>query len=89
MKVENIAQKRREIESLLSDTVGRNVEVSFTKLGRDTPYSVAIQTTLYEFEETPSGPRGPMYLSINASMLQDESQLDDLVQAIGRRYKGE
>jgi hypothetical protein len=68
----------RTIEVLLSPLVDRPVDATFTKLGKDRKYSVAIQTSLYEFDES-GGPKGPMYLNLNKDLLRD---VDDLVQTL-------
>ena len=67
---------RRSIETLMNIFVeDRDVEVSFSHLGKDTDYTCAIQTTLYEFDENTDGPKGPMYLTLNSSLLQDTNKL--------------
>ena len=65
----------RTIEVLLSPLVDRPVDATFTKLGEGTNYSMAIQTSLYEFDEK-GGPKGPMYLNLNKRLLTD---IDELV----------
>ena len=77
----------RVIESLLSDIVGRNVEVSFSHLGGGKDYVVSIQTTLYEFDDGVDGPLGPMYVTFNNSLLQGTSQILTALNEIVAVYK--
>jgi hypothetical protein len=51
MKIENRHECARNIEKQLSPIVGRPVEVTFSHLGKEKRYSIAIQTTLYEFSD--------------------------------------
>ena len=64
----------RTIEVLLSPLVDRPVDATFTKLGEGTNYSMAIQTSLYEFDEN-GGPKAPMYLNLNKRLLTDIDKL--------------
>lgn len=65
----------RMIEQMMSKVFGRRVEVNFSQLGRGKDYSIAIQKTLYEFDEFDDGPKGPMYLTMNLTLLQDSSRM--------------
>ena len=65
----------RTIEVLLSPLVDRPVDATFTKLGQGRNYSVAIQTSLYEFDKS-GGPKGPLYINLNKSLLRN---IDDFV----------
>ena len=65
----------RMIEQMMSKVFGRRVEVNFSQLGRDKDYSIAIQKTLYEFDEFDDGPKGPMYLTMNLTLLQDSNRM--------------
>ena len=65
----------RTIEQMMSKVFGRRVEVNFSQLGRDKDYSIAIQKTLYEFDEFDDGPKGPMYLTMNLTLLQDSNRM--------------
>ena len=65
----------RMIEQMMSKAFGRRVEVNFSQLGRDKDYSIAIQKTLYEFDEFDDGPKGPMYLTMNLTLLQDSNRM--------------
>tara|TARA_R100001594_G_scaffold98672_3_gene133150 strand:- start:3896 stop:4153 length:258 start_codon:yes stop_codon:yes gene_type:complete len=66
---------RRAVETLMGAIVDRNVEVNFSHLGKDTDYTYAIQTTLYEFDDTSVGPKGPLYLTLSSRLLQDANDL--------------
>jgi hypothetical protein len=72
----------RAIESLMSPIAGRDVEVSFSHLGQGKDYSVAVQTTLYQFDENVDGPKGPMYITLNAYLLQDTRSLIEVLNKI-------
>jgi len=63
------------IELMMSRIFDRSVEVNFSQLGKDKDYSVAIQKTLYEFDEFDDGPKGPMYLTMNSTLLQDSNRM--------------
>lgn len=67
------------IEALLSNETERNVEVSFSHLGRDREFDITIQKTLYEFDDEHDGPLGTVYVVINTVFLQDYIALVDLV----------
>tara|TARA_R100001510_G_C7654272_1_gene212912 strand:+ start:3735 stop:3995 length:261 start_codon:yes stop_codon:yes gene_type:complete len=58
-------------EMALSQGLGREVHVTFSQLGKGRDYSVSVQKTLFEFEEFGNGPKGPMYLTLNVTLLQD------------------
>lgn len=87
MKVNNIPNTKRKIEMGLRLATGRPVQVSFTHLGKDKDYSVAIQTTLYEFDSESNGPKGTMYLSLNSRLLQNETMLMNTVMEITNLYR--
>ena len=70
----------------MTAVVKRNVEVNFSHLGKDTDYKIAIQKTLYEFDEECDGPLGPMYLSLNTSLLQDVGKLTKTLSEITSKY---
>jgi len=72
----------RLIEKMMSLVVDRDVEVNFSQLGKGKNYSIAIQTSLYEFDENVSGPKGPMYISLNNYLLQDTSELINVLNTI-------
>ena len=76
----------RTIEVLLSPLVDRPVDATFTKLGKDTSYSMAIQTSLYEFDEK-GGPKGPMYISLNNYLLQDTGEVLRVLKKIVDDYR--
>ena len=76
---------RRAVETMMNVFIkDRNVEVSFSHLGKGIDYTCAIQTTLYEFDEDNDGPKGPMYLTLNSGLLQDT---DELCEALSRVMK--
>ena len=83
----NKAMLGRALEVLLSEIVGRDVEVTFTRLGQSKDYSVSIQTTLYEFDENVSGPKGPMYISLNNYLLQDTGEVLRVLKKIVDDYR--
>ncbi len=68
------------MERLLLPIIGRPVHVSFALLG-DVPFTTAVQTSLYEFDESQDGPKGPMYITLNASLVHD---IDELLEVLGR-----
>ena len=68
----------RTVEVLLSPLVGRPVDATFTKLGVGRDYSLAMQKSLYEFDDS-DGKKGPMYLNLNRILLTD---IDRLVQTL-------
>jgi len=72
----------RLIEKMMSLVVDRDVEVNFSQLGKGKDYSIAIQTSLYEFDENVSGLKGPMYISLNNYLLQDTSELINVLNTI-------
>jgi len=65
----------RMIELMMSKAFGRSVEVNFSQLGKGKDYSITIQKTLYEFDEFDDGPKGPMYLTMNLTLLQDSNRM--------------
>ena len=85
MKIENKHECARYIERQMSPIVGRPVEVTFSHLGKEKRYSVAIQTTLYEFSEE-DGPLGPMYITLNVTLLQDGKLIDEVFEEIASKY---
>lgn len=87
MKVVRKEHMRRKIERALELEVGRPVQVSFSHLGKDKDYSVAIQTTLYEFDGESNGPKGTMYLSLNSRLLQNQTMLMNTVMEITNLYR--
>jgi len=87
MKVMRIETTKRKIQKSLEATTGRPVQVSFSHLGKDKDYSVAIQTTLYEFDGEPAGPKGTMYLTLNRRLLQNKTVLQDTVMEIQNLYR--
>lgn len=87
MKVKRIEYTRRRIERSMELAVGRPVRVSFSHLGKDRRYSVAIQTTLYEFGSEPNGSKGTMHLSLNTTLLQNKTMLQDTVMEIQNLYR--
>jgi len=87
MKVKRIEHTRRRIEMAMELEVGRPVQVSFSHLGKDKDYSVAIQTTLYEFGGEPAGPKGTMYLTLNRRLLQNKTMLQGTVMEIQNLYR--
>ena len=87
MKVKRIEHTRRRIEMSMEKVVGRPVQVSFSHLGKDKKYSVAIQTTLYEFDGGPDGPKGTMYLTLNRTLLQSKTMLQGTVMEIENLYR--
>ena len=89
MKVRSIPKISRLIESDLREVTKRPVQVSFGHLGKVKTYSVAIQTTLYEFEGANIGPKGTKYLTLNTTLLQDKKALTEVVNSIAEKYKSE
>lgn len=89
MKTRSIPKISRMIESDLRVATKRPVQVSFGHLGKVKTYSIAIQTTLYEFEGTDIGPKGTMYLTLNTTLLQDKKTLTEVVNRIAEKYKSE
>tara|TARA_Y100001938_G_C8018528_1_gene393928 strand:- start:297 stop:554 length:258 start_codon:yes stop_codon:yes gene_type:complete len=77
---------RRIIETLMERIVGRPVSLTFSHLGQDQDYTVAIQTSLYEFDEQQDGPMGPMYLAINMKHLHDADSMSSIVREIAEKY---
>ena len=72
-------------DALMEYIVGRPVTVSFAHLGRDIDYTVAIQTSLFEFDpDNEQGIMGPMYLTLNNYLLQD---VDELLRVLGKVVK--
>ncbi|MEK9694236.1 MAG: hypothetical protein VW270_00650 [Candidatus Poseidoniales archaeon] len=67
------------IEAILANETERNIEVSFSHLGRDREFDMTIQKTLYEFDDEHDGPLGTVYIVINTVFLQDYIALVDLV----------
>jgi|TARA_R110000782_G_scaffold15713_1_gene45716 hypothetical protein len=86
MKIENRHECARNIEKQLSPIVGRPVEVTFSHLGKEKRYSIAIQTTLYEFSEE-DGPLGSMYVTLNVTLLQDDKLIDEVFEEIVNKYQ--
>lgn len=77
-------------ESLMQHIVGRQVQMEFAHLGQGQEYNVAIQTSLFEFDpESGGGLKGPMYLTMNASLLQDISEFTRVLSDIIRKYRGD
>tara|TARA_R100000234_G_scaffold55096_1_gene33024 strand:- start:251 stop:508 length:258 start_codon:yes stop_codon:yes gene_type:complete len=72
----------RLIAKMMTMVVDRNVEVNFSHLGKGNDYSIAIQTSLYEFDENVQGPKGPMYITLNNYLLQDTSELISTIDKI-------
>ena len=87
MKVKRIEHTRRRIEMSMEKVVGRPVQVSFSHLGKDKKYSIAIQTALYEFDGEPDGPKGTMYLTLNRTLLQNKTMLQGTVMEIENLYR--
>jgi hypothetical protein len=69
------------MERLLHPIIGRPAHVSFALLG-DVPFTTAVQTSLYEFDESQTGPKGPMYITLNASLVHDVEELLDVLERI-------
>lgn len=67
------------VEALLSNSTKRNVEVSFSLLGKGKDFDITVQKSLYEFDENIGGPIGPVYVVINSAFLHDYMALADLV----------
>ena len=57
------------------------MERLFALLG-DVPFTTAVQTSLYEFDESQTGPKGPMYITLNASLVHDVEELLDVLERI-------
>jgi len=72
----------RLIEKMMTMVVDRNVEVNFSHLGKGNDYSIAIQASLYEFDENVQGPKGPMYITLNNYLLQDTGELINTIDKI-------
>jgi len=87
VKVKRIEQTRRRIEWGMEKDVGRPVRVSFSHLGKDKRYSVAIQTTLYEFDGDSNESKGTMHLSLNTTLLQNKTMLTDTIMEISNLYR--
>lgn len=80
---------RRSIETLMNIFVkDRDVEVSFSHLGKDTDYTCTVQTTLYEFDEDSHGPKGPMYLNLNSKLLQNTNELCNALTKVMEKVQG-
>lgn len=77
----------RTIETLLSPIYQRQVNVTFSKLGKDRNFSMAIQSSLLDFENTDSKakPSGSMYLNLNKDLLQDVGELVSTLNEIAWR----
>ena len=75
------------IEKLMSIVFDRNVEINFSHLGKNNDYSIAIQTSLYEFDEEVTGPIGPVHITLNNYLLQDTSELINTIDKIIARRK--
>tara|TARA_R100001510_G_C7656092_1_gene215730 strand:- start:5068 stop:5346 length:279 start_codon:yes stop_codon:yes gene_type:complete len=86
MRIENT---KRRIQKQLELQTGRPVQVSFSHLGKNKEYSVAIQKTLYEFDGEGIGSKGIMYLSLNTTLLQSKAKLSGVVTRIASMYRSE
>jgi len=75
------------VEKLMSNAIDRNVEVNFSHLGKGNDYSIAIQTSLYEFDEGVSGPAGPVHVTLNKYLLQDTGELISIIDEIIATWK--
>lgn len=75
------------IEKLMSNVINRNVEVNFSHLGKGRDYSIAIQTSLYEFDEGLTGPAGPVHVTLNNYLLEDTSELIKAIDKIIATWK--
>tara|TARA_R100001440_G_scaffold5741_1_gene12203 strand:- start:5791 stop:6045 length:255 start_codon:yes stop_codon:yes gene_type:complete len=75
------------IEKLMSNVINRNVEVNFSHLGKSRDYSIAIQTSLYEFDEGVIGPAGPVHVTLNNYLLEDTSELIKAIDKIIATWK--
>lgn len=89
MRIENIPETKRNIEIQLQNAVKRPVSASFSHLGKHKTHSIAIQTTLFEFDEEATGPKGTMYLTLNTSLLQDKHELAKVIKEITNKYKSD
>jgi len=89
MKVMRIETMKHRIQNTLEAVTGRPVQVSFSHLGKDKDYSIAIQKTLYEFDGQSTGPKGTMYLSLNSTLLQSKAKLMDVVMDISNLHRSD
>ena len=89
IRIENIPETKRNIEIQLQNAVKRPVSASFGHLGKHKTHSIAIQTTLFEFDEETTGPKGTMYLTMNTTLLQDKQELTKVIDEIAKKYKSD
>lgn len=89
VRIENIPEAARNIEVQLQNAVKRPVRASFSHLGKNKTHSIAIQTTLFEFDEEANGPKGTMYLTLNTTLLQDKQELAGVINEITKQYKSD
>lgn len=89
IRIENIPETKRNIEIQLQNAVKRPVSASFSHLGKHKTHSIAIQTTLFEFDKEATGPKGTMYLTLNTSLLQDKHELAKVIKEITNKYKSD
>ena len=73
---------RKIIEKLLGAIVKRPVSLTFSHLGDGQDYTLAIQTSLYEFDDDAIGPSGPMYVAINSRHLHNEEEITNILGTI-------
>lgn len=77
-------------DALMEHVIGRPVTVSFAHLGQGTDYTVAIQMSLFEFDpDSEEGTMGPMYLTLNNYLLQDDSELLRVLDEVIQKHRGD
>jgi len=75
-------------DSLMKHLMGRPVIVSFTHLGQNKDYTIAIQKSLYEFDpEMESGQMGPMHITLNRRLFQDTEELLRVLDEIIKNHR--